>query len=138
MDRQWIMVILRIVRGGHFSKKTSVKRHLLVSLGLTSPWVIHVHHWSQQQNLYNPCIQYLGLSRSNPPGGWIILTTEKGLVFSICILDDPIHSPESTVISTFFCWKGCLTVCSLFLRNGFWQISPQREVIASWGFHHWT
>ncbi len=27
---------------------------------------------------------------------------------------------------------------SLFLRNGFWQISPQRNVIASWGFHQWT
>ncbi len=26
------------------------------------------------------------------------------------------------------------TVRSLFLRNGFWQISPQRDVVASWGF----
>ncbi len=30
------------------------------------------------------------------------------------------------------------TVRSLFLRNGFWQISSQRNVRASWGFHHWT
>ncbi len=29
------------------------------------------------------------------------------------------------------------TVRSLFLRNGFWQISMQRDVVASWGFHHW-
>ncbi len=28
------------------------------------------------------------------------------------------------------------TVCSLFLRNGFWQISPQRDVVASWGLHN--
>ena len=124
------MVILAVVRGGHFSEKTSVvylrtdlplndpcnipwnmalelsikmgtsclikygclklwikcglwlshewnetrsligSLRILYCLSVAYPLFIHsiLNHWSQQQNMYKSCIQYLGYIRSNPPG----------------------------------------------------------------------